>query len=261
MNSVASFSCGDSVENLSFKEIELKIGQKPALIIPFGGTEPYGPTGVMGIASLCVGALAAEISKRLTVLKAPVLPFGCSGAFMAFSGTSVLKPATFKNICIDLIRGWITQGITDFIIINGVAENGPVIQDVAHLLGKKYSVRCMVFDLHRDEKARAFYDLQFEHIDMPERSETAMMSMACYLNTNAVKRGDSKSVDAAGVVRKEYLTWRKRGMDPQKLKKMIPGGLVNPKALPACSEIRGETVFRYLLKLCGQQTASFLEKV
>ncbi len=260
METVVSFSSDNSVEGLSFKEIEHKIGQQPALIIPFGATEPYGTTASMGIASMATQALASGIAGRCSLLKAPLVPVGCSAAFGAFGGTAVLKPATFKNLFIDLLRGWIAQGVRKFVIVNGAGGNYPVIQSVTEQIQKKYQIRSILFDLHRDKTIRAFGDGQFDHLDEPQRAEAAMIAMACFLCRGAVKEGDSNTLYTGKIPTKEYLSWRKRGMDPQKLKKMIPGGLFNPQAPLVYSDTRGEMIFKHVLEYCEQQTAQFLEK-
>ncbi|KMQ50960.1 putative creatinine amidohydrolase [Chitinispirillum alkaliphilum] len=261
MDIITSFQDTNSIENLSFGVLEKRIKENPVLVVPLGGTEPYGSSS-MGTANLITGAISTEVSERLSLLRAPVMPYGCSGPFMSFCGTSALKPATFKNVLFDLFRGWMFQGFTKFVVLNGVVHNTPVLEGVLKQLNKKRGIHSRVIELHKDQAIRDFYTKQFGPAGDLERFETAFMSIASFLWPDMVKNIDCnygvKRVDEVSA--KTYQTWKKRGMDPQKLRKMAPEGLINPRSGFNHSLKAGEHLFNFIVDYSTKEISRFLEK-
>jgi creatinine amidohydrolase/Fe(II)-dependent formamide hydrolase-like protein len=235
------FSC------LTFREIEQEISRCPALILTLGGCEPYGAAGTLGTASACAGALAGALAEKLKILCAPALDFGCSTAYSAFGGTATVKPRTMTNILCETIRRWQMQGFRTVIIIDGLFDNSEAVNTaLLRLKNSDPEMNIVSFSLQRDERVRAFIGRHGRGKE-PGRTEFGILSLAAFIDKTLVRPVLKKqAASAAGMER--YVTWRKRGADPQQFRKLFPDCSVSDTAR-VYDPVFGKKLFNFIVQL------------
>jgi len=226
-----------------------RLAARPAVILPLGGCEPFGGAGPIGVETLCAARISDELSVRCRVLAAPPLPFGCSTPFISFHGASGVKPRTFINMLCDIIHAYALQGAARVFLVNAAPFNKTPALEAAKRIEKKYGgVKVFVFDVNtlagtvnntggvdnvnavnnsRNNKDNTDY--------RADRADAALLAIAAYLGQEPVNV-DTSVIDKSGinptgrksVTADQYRAWKKRGADPQKLRKLFPEGLLLP---------------------------------
>jgi creatinine amidohydrolase/Fe(II)-dependent formamide hydrolase-like protein len=244
----------------TFPEVEKILAERPVLIVPLGGCEPYGGRGALGIASVCAEHLAAALSSSLKILWAPVIPIGCSTPYSAFGGTRGVSPRTMTNILCETIRQCFFQGFTKVILIDLLADNGNAVDlAVRRLKGSHPNCTIVVFAVQRDERVRAFIAKRSPRKE-PGRSEFGILSMALFLNPGLVRLPATeyqKPGKAASWEPEKFRSWRKRGADPQQFRKLFPGGSSSDTA-DAFDPDFGKALFEFILKLLEETVSPLL---
>jgi len=240
--------------NLTFTEIEAGIKDCSSLIMPLGGAEPYGKYSSMGIATLCASSIAENLSSRLNVMVAPVLPFGCSTAYRAFGGTAGLKPRTFTNLIIDVCRDWIAQGFSSILLIDSLNDNSEALQDAICRLDKIRGGAVRAFSIQNDQRVRKFVSQIVNGVEYG-RSEFMIQAIANYLlqNQKSCDCGTEKTLPDEKVFRQ----WKKRGKDPQKYRKLFPDA-VSSLFSESCDMNNGREIFSFIIDLLVKEYSSFL---
>lgn len=246
-----------ALSRLTFSEIEQEIRRLPALIIPLGGCEPYGSLGSMGVASAVAEALAWELSRKIRLLCAPVISYGNSTAFMSFGGSAGTKPRTLTNTVCETMRMWYFQGIRYVIIIDALYENREAIDlALSRLARSNPECKAEAFSIQRDRRVREFVEKNASGSES-YRSEYGMLSMAAWIDPGLVRAPAGARSKTAKIDAQRVLTWRKRGGDPEQLRKFAADG--------SCSEIAavysadfGETLFRFILGLLEEIVARII---
>jgi creatinine amidohydrolase/Fe(II)-dependent formamide hydrolase-like protein len=242
---------------LTFREIEKELSRCPALILPLGGCEPYGASGTLGTATACAGAFAAALAEKLKILYAPALAVGCSTAYGSFGGTAGVKPRTMTNILYETIRRWQVQGFMMVIIIDGLFDNGEAVEEALRWLkNSAHDLNVVSFSLQRDERIRAFIGRHGGGKE-PGRTEYGLLSLAAHIDASLVRPAEKKQATAAA--RTEcYVTWRKRGADPQQFRKLFPECSVSDAAHPF-DPVFGKELFGFILQLLVETTKPLLK--
>jgi creatinine amidohydrolase/Fe(II)-dependent formamide hydrolase-like protein len=245
------------LSRLTFVEIEREIARFPAVVLPLGGTEPYGSEGALGIASSCSEAIAAELSRRHAMLQAPVLHYGCSTPYTAFGGAAGVKPRTFTNTLCEILRRFRRKGIELVVIIDSLFDNGPAIDEAVGRLKKwDRNLHVVTFGLQREERLRAFIARR-STVGEPGRSVAAMLSLAAYIDPGLV-RGSGAGIEKVPSVKPErYTKWRRRGADPEQFRALFPDGTVTDGGSRYDADAGGE-LFEYSLALLEETVAPFL---
>jgi creatinine amidohydrolase/Fe(II)-dependent formamide hydrolase-like protein len=240
--------------NMTFTEVEAGIRECSSLIMPLGGTEPYGKSFSMGIATLCASAIADNLSSRLNVMVAPVLPFGCSTAYRAFGGTAGLKPRTFTNLIIDICRDWIAQGFSSILLIDSLDDNSQALDDAICRLNKVKDGAVKAFSIQADPRVRKFVSQMVSGVEYG-RSEFMIQSFAAWLlqNQNLCDCGTAKILPDEKVFRQ----WKKRGKDPQKFRKLFPDAVSSSVSQP-CDISKGRDIFYFIMDLLVKEYSQFL---
>jgi creatinine amidohydrolase/Fe(II)-dependent formamide hydrolase-like protein len=219
------------VDLLTHGQVCGRLADRPGLILPLGGCEPFGGAGPIGLETLCVDRISGELSKRCRLLYAPALPFGCSTPFMSFPGAAGLKPRTMVNMLCEIIHAYVLQGAARLFLINAAPFNAAPAVEAAKRIEAKYGgVKVFVFDIN------TIINTDNEDVSTPlnrrvDRADAALLAMAAYLGINvdtsiANASGINTNRKSAGI--DQYRTWKKRGADPQKLRKLFPDGLLLP---------------------------------
>lgn len=234
-----------SFYHLSSDSILSHLNQTPSLIIPLSTIEPYGTSVPLGINALCIDSIASEVASRLSLLKAPVLNYGVSGRYKAFTGAVGLKPKQFCSMIESICNDCFFQGFKQVLLLNGSEENVLALE----LLLKRYnnqSGKVEIFSIHSDTAVRDFVDKTFS-IRKVDRLEFMMLSIASYLDDAFSGPAGCNTVKPVDL--KRYMQWKKRGRDPETFKKMFPGGVMTETAglsSPQAGKVLHEFVIRLL---------------
>lgn len=228
----------------SFDEVDQIIENRPFLIVPLGGCEPFGCGAALGAESICCGELAHILSRRLDISSAPLLPFGCSVPFMSFGGSCGMRPRTLINLMLELLHCYIFQGFRNVFVINTVPFNREPLEEVKTRISKKYKdVKIGVFDLNSDSRLRKFTGMdQAESVF--DRNERLFLSVLSHLAPELLEGRRGKNTGAAS--EKEYAKWRRRGRDPQKYRSLFPEGLVSTD-MGNFDPQQGKVLFEFVL--------------
>ncbi len=207
---------------LSFPEIEEKIAQRPAIILPLASLEPVGACAALGVIETCVRSISSCISERCGILLQPVLSYGNSTGFRSFGGSSGIKKNIYASLLKNIINDSVCWGTGYIFIVNGSFDSNGVIDSVVSSFQKHADKPTTITALNwqRDSFIRSFIA---RHHDGREagRSEYGLLSMAAYLRPSLLKTDEGKQrrsvVDEATVIR-----WKKLGSDPDKFRKLFP---------------------------------------
>ena len=250
---------GDNVrelERLTYVQARRFIDERPAIIVPLGGCEPFGGVGALGVESYCAAGIAKELSLRCGVLAAPVIPFGCSTPFIGFAGAAGLKPRTFVNMLCDILHAYIFQGVEKIFLVNAAPFSGePAAEAAKRLMSAHPRVTVLLFDINTvlrgDVKGgggdngcinvKPSGKSQQKDIDTGfclDRDDALLLSIYAYLRQENFDGIDQ--VVKKNIREEQYRTWKKRGADPQKLRKLFPDGLLLPPDFDINSAINSE---------------------
>lgn len=224
------------IENLTFEQVQNHFARTPCVIIPLGGTEPFGAVGVLGTECAAVDRVAERLSNMTNMLIAPTVNFACSAPFVSFDGAAGVKPRTFVNMLCEIIGVYVFQGVCKIVLINAAPFNVEPVAEVIARLKKKFShVEIILLDIN------SFENVGREKFGF-DRNDAVLLSLAgksfcgddesiCdnkSLEKLSIKQTDEGLKDTKEIST-QYKTWRKRGRDPQKLKKLFPNALFTVK--------------------------------
>lgn len=228
MNVEFTSSSSFCLNNLPFTAIKEQIKRSPSLLLPLGGLESFGNIGDIGLNNLCVDAIAATLAKELEILVAPPLLYGCTTRYKSFSGCLSVKPKMFSSFLASLCRDCFFQGFKRVIILNSIEDNELALE----LLKKRFNNdknTLEIFSLHADKKIREYIAKNKPGLEMG-RSELAILSMASFLRPESVTKPSIET--SPGLPEKSvFLSWRKRGKDPEKFRKIFCEGHTSENAL------------------------------
>jgi creatinine amidohydrolase/Fe(II)-dependent formamide hydrolase-like protein len=220
-----------------------RLAERPAVILPLGGCEPFGGAGPVGVETLCAGRIAGELSARCRLLCAPPLPFGCSTPFISFPGAAGVKPRTMVNLLCEIIHAYILQGAKHVFLVNAAPFNKPPAAEAAKRVETKYKgVKVSIFDINTIVGIN-------NNID---RADTALLAIAAYLDQEQINISGINNNRRTSIPPDQYRTWKKRGADPQKLKKLFPDGLLlsDTNELTNITPQHGKELFDRVVALC-----------
>jgi hypothetical protein len=255
------------LERLTYVRARQLIDECPAIIVPLGGCEPFGGIGGLGIESYCAAGIAKELSLRCRVLTTPVIPFGCSTPFIGFAGAAGLKPRTFINMLCDILRAYIFQGVEKIFLVNAAPfSREPAAEAAKRLMSAHLRVTALLFDINtvlRGDIKGGGGDGGKSHINDKntcfDRDDALLLSIYAYLRQQKFDGIDQ--VVKKNIRQEQYRTWKKRGADPQKLRKLFPNGLLLQPDVDINSAInseRGEENFRRIIELLQKEIDNIL---
>lgn len=242
---------------MSYRQIEEHLKRIPCLVVPLGGLETYGKSGMLGSAGICSSFICRELSSRLNVICAPDIYYSCTGAFKAFPGCASLHHSTFINFLMNICHGWLFQGFKRILFINSIPENNKHMDIVAQKINRlKKEDYIGYFDWQNNKSIGSFIS---KHISSNElgRSQKSILSMAAFLKPKLFSEfndNESYRLPDRGV----YKRWEKRGRDPVKFRKLFPSGGTSEDPLGYDSSF-GEELFGYILEILEQEYSSFLK--
>ncbi|MFC0408197.1 creatininase family protein [Roseomonas elaeocarpi] len=137
---------------MTFREFEQRLPEKPVIILPLGSQEEQGPTAPMGDFML-TEALAARVAERCGAIAAPTIPFGYADHFRAVPGGVQLRAGTFCRLLRDVADNFLDHGLRHLVILNGHTGNAPLIDRVARDLRAERQVLMPSLNLWRLQTA------------------------------------------------------------------------------------------------------------
>jgi len=223
------------VDHLTFGQVSELLAARPSVILPLGGCEPFGDIGPIGIETLCVERIAAEVSTKCDILVAPTLPFGCSTPFISFPGAAGLKPRTFTNMLFEIMHAYVLQGTKNIFLISAAPFNeAPALEAVGRINKKYNGINAVLFDINTIIRTNVDHNT--------DRADMALLSMAAYLEPANINTSGI-NINRKSVTPDQYRTWKKRGADPQKLRKLFPDGLLQDLSTTEITPERGKEIF------------------
>ncbi len=114
--------------NTTWPKIQDYLKRDQRILIPIGSTEQHGPDGILGVDHITATGIAYAVSDITGILCAPPLNYGMAMHHLGFPGTMALRPTTYINIVIDLLRSIQRAGFKTVYVINGHGGNkGPFL--------------------------------------------------------------------------------------------------------------------------------------
>jgi creatinine amidohydrolase/Fe(II)-dependent formamide hydrolase-like protein len=228
------------IERLTHEQVRLCIDERPSIVVPLGGCEPLGAMGVTGAESVCASEIAGEVSRRCRILTAPLIPFGCSTPFISFPGAAGVKPRTFVNMLFDILHAYIFQGIVRIILVSAAPFNREPVKEVLKRIESKYpKVKTFFFDING---MIGGYDNDMD------RNDALLLSLFMYLRPDV-------SIRQNWTVRQnwtdQYRIWKKRGRDPEKLRKLCQDGLLMMEDGEVSQELGSDYFKRIIETICN----------
>lgn len=231
-------------DELTFEEVEKKISENPVMIIPIGGLEPIGNRIPLGIINKITIHIAEKVALKNQCLCAPLLTYGYTTPFSSFEGAFAVKRNIMESMLRELVRDSLQWGIKKVLFINITT----IPADFFPGFVKKLKFR------NFESKSISFFDLQ-NNSDIRKdllgnkksdiRLEKALISLALSLKLI------TKDAIADDVTEnaKDYSKWRRRGRDPQLLKKKFPSGQIDP-LLINCTAEEGNILLNKITDSC-----------
>jgi len=158
------------------------------------------------------------------------------------------------NLLCEIIHAYVLQGVKQVFIVNAAPFNSQPATEAAKRIEAKYKgVKVSLFDVNT-----IIGGVSTSLNPRIDRADTALLSMAAYLD-------QEHSIDTSGIDRRksvtadQYRTWKKRGADPQKLRKLFPDGLLlldSNESIDITPE-RGKELFDRVVKVIQENIEKY----
>jgi len=107
------------LEILTMSEFEKTKGR--LIIIPFGSIEEHGPHLPLGTDAIIAYELVLAAAQKTDILAAPPIYYGVCRSTKEHPGTITISGRVLRNLTRDIIKGFVSQGCTRFILFSGHA--------------------------------------------------------------------------------------------------------------------------------------------
>jgi creatinine amidohydrolase len=169
-----------ALDELPWTEVADVLARDPRLIVPVGTCDQYGPHLPLGAGTRVVEALADDLSREFSVLRAPTLHYGVNlPGPQPFPGASRLRPKTLHRVLNELLAVWRDQGFAEFIVISGEAHD-PQVDTVAAASVEDARVRFI-------EPLSVDLDGELEESATPEHAGEILTSLLLHLHPELVR--------------------------------------------------------------------------
>lgn len=122
------------LENMTWYEVDTRIKEGAAILLPVGSTEQHGPMGRIGTDTICANAVALAAAEHVNAIVAPPLAYTPAPFNTAFPGTISVSEETFQSLAHEVISGCLAQGFSGVFIVNGHGANLEPLRRVAKQL-------------------------------------------------------------------------------------------------------------------------------
>jgi creatinine amidohydrolase/Fe(II)-dependent formamide hydrolase-like protein len=205
---------------LTFEQVEARIRTNPSVVIPLAGLEPVG-NAALGVAAVVCCEIADALSERTGSLLAPLYGYAHTTPFRSFGGAIGVKTKALATALTGVILDCAAQGIESVTVLDGGFDNSEALQ----LVRKRFSATHPRLALRwlawqHDTGIRRFAAAE-SGVGDHSRCEFGLLSMAAHVSGELTRHFTPVS-DGPGGNRERR--WRKRGMDPEQLRKNMPAG-------------------------------------
>jgi creatinine amidohydrolase len=109
--------------HMAWQEVERRIAEGAAVLLPTGSTEQHGPMGMIGTDTICASAVAERAAETIDAIVAPVLAYTPAPFNTSFAGTVSLSEPVFEAMAREIVNGLLTQGFAGVFVVNGHGAN------------------------------------------------------------------------------------------------------------------------------------------
>ncbi|MEX0279674.1 MAG: creatininase family protein [Arenibacterium sp.] len=121
--------------HMAWPEVERRIADGAAVILPVGSTEQHGPMGMIGTDAICATAVAERAGDEANAIVAPVLAYTPAPFNTGFPGTVSLSEPIFEAMAGEVINGLLDQGFSGVFVVNGHGANLAPLKRIAAAAG------------------------------------------------------------------------------------------------------------------------------
>lgn len=138
------------LQHLTWKEAADLFAGDPVVVIPVGAaSKEHGPHLPLETDYLYARTLATRVAETLPVAIAPVVGFGYYPAFTKWAGSQHLRAETFRALMVDLLDGFVTQGVRRLAIVNTGVSTEPVLQLAVRDIRDRHGILVATADIGR----------------------------------------------------------------------------------------------------------------
>ncbi|HEX2957901.1 MAG TPA: creatininase family protein [Chitinispirillaceae bacterium] len=243
---------------LSTTEIENYLHNNQSLIIPLGGLEPFGCIGAIGIPGMCSDSLAVELAVQCGSLVAPMLPYASSPLFKAFHGCVSMGSSGYEVILSSICNSFIYQGFKKILLLqSSLMPDDALGLVLKRVKNSRNSGDVQLYNWQVDQRILTFLKKE-SGAESFERLEQAQIHLATYINKEYI-RSDDFAGGGSQVTSQQYKTWKKRGADPHKYRKLFPSGISAKIGSGNLSSDLGKRLFQYILECMIKDYSEFLK--
>lgn len=117
--------------DMTWRDVEARIGQGSWVLLPVGSTEQHGPMGRIGTDTICAKAVADRVAKLCNTIVAPELAYTPAPFNTAFPGTVSVSEPVFEALAGEVIGGLLSQGFKGVFVVNGHGANLTPLRRIA----------------------------------------------------------------------------------------------------------------------------------
>jgi creatinine amidohydrolase len=129
------------ISEMSWSEFEVRASNSPAVFIPVGSVEAYGPHLPLGTDGMVAQALARRLAERLGCLVGPLIPVGWTAVLTSFPGTLSVPTEALRSYCRPVAASLLGTGFRSVIFINGHAGNVAALDELCYELSGEHKNR------------------------------------------------------------------------------------------------------------------------
>ena len=107
-----------ALDELPWTAVQARLVHDQRLIFPIGALEQHGPHLPLGCNALIAERVAAAVSERLGVLRAPVYSYGVTVGGGPYTGRAGVRRKTLHRSVNELLRMWDEDGFTHYLLIS-----------------------------------------------------------------------------------------------------------------------------------------------
>lgn len=119
------------LDHMTWREVDARLQQGAAIMLPVGSTEQHGPMGRIGTDTICAEAVALGAADICNAIVAPSLAYTPAPFNTAFPGTVSMPVELFQAHADAVIAGLMDQGFAGVFIVNGHGANIAPLTNIA----------------------------------------------------------------------------------------------------------------------------------
>jgi creatinine amidohydrolase len=128
------------VSEMNWMMMEEYLQRDDRCVLPLGSTEQHSYLS-LSVDSILAEKVAVEAAEPLGVPVFPVLSYGITPYFRAFSGTITLRVTSYLSVVGDILDGMAEQGFRRIVLVNGHGGNIPAQSLAAEWMADHARVR------------------------------------------------------------------------------------------------------------------------